>query len=97
MDRILDFETIRFIARPILSQHNVASAGLFGSYARGEAKSGSDVDILVRFSETPSLLELIGIEQELSEKLGKQVDLVTEGFLSPYFKATVLKQVKNIL
>ena len=53
--------------------------GLFGSYAREEQHSKSDIDILVNFRNSISLLKLIHLENELSEKLGIKVDLITEG------------------
>ena len=62
--------------------------GIFGSYARGENSPNSDLDILVYldYSKKISLLDLIGIEQEISDALGIKVDLVTEKSLrNPYF------------
>jgi hypothetical protein len=52
--------------------------GLFGSFAREEEHSESDIDILVKFKKTISLLDLVRIQNELSQKLGKKIDLVTE-------------------
>ena len=52
--------------------------GIFGSYARREETPNSDIDILVKFKETLSLLDLAKIHRELSQILGKDVDLVTE-------------------
>lgn len=52
--------------------------GLFGSFARGEELPESDIDILVKFKKTISLLDLARIHTELSQKLGKKIDLVTE-------------------
>ena len=57
---------------------------IFGSYARGEAKPESDIDIIVEFSERKSLLDLVEIEQELSDALGVKADLLTEKSISPY-------------
>ena len=56
--------------------------GIFGSYARNEQTEGSDIDILVKFKRGITLLQLIRLENELSEKLGIKVDLVTEGALT---------------
>jgi uncharacterized protein len=53
--------------------------GIFGSYSRNEQTHNSDMDIFIRFSTSPSLFQLIHIENELSEKLNIKVDLVTEG------------------
>jgi hypothetical protein len=52
--------------------------GIFGSFARKEDMPDSDIDILVKFKKTISLLELAQIHRELSQILGKEVDLVTE-------------------
>lgn len=52
--------------------------GLFGSFAREEDNPESDIDILVRFRRTLTLLDLARIQRELSEILGRKVDLVTE-------------------
>ncbi len=52
--------------------------GIFGSYAKMEEKPGSDIDILVKFKKTITLLQLAQIHRELSQILGKKVDLVTE-------------------
>ena len=56
--------------------------GIFGSFARNENKPGSDLDILVKFKNGITLLQLIKLENDLSEKLGIKVDLVTEGALT---------------
>jgi uncharacterized protein len=52
--------------------------GIFGSFARREDTPESDIDILVKFRKTISLLDLARIHRELSEILGRKVDLVTE-------------------
>jgi predicted nucleotidyltransferase len=57
-------------------------AGLFGSWARGEATRESDVDVLVRFEGRQSLVDLARIEREISDELGQSVDLVTESAIS---------------
>ena len=71
----------------------VKEIGLFGSYVRGEQKEDSDVDILVEFEETPTLLEFLELENYLSELLGVKVDLVIKRALKPKIKETVLKEV----
>jgi predicted nucleotidyltransferase len=61
-----------------LSRYGPERIGVFGSFARHEEKLDSDIDILVKFKETISLLELVRIHRELSELLGIRVDLITE-------------------
>lgn len=72
--------------------------GVFGSYARGENKLDSDLDILVSldYSLKPSLLDLVGIEQNLTDALGIQVDLVTENSLHPQIKSYIDRDLKII-
>ena len=61
-----------------LRPYNPVRIGIFGSYARKEETPNSDIDILVKFKETISLLDYAKIHRELSQILGKEVDLVTE-------------------
>jgi len=79
-----------------LKQEGAIKVAIFGSYINDEEKPESDIDVLVTFSETKSLLELARIERELSETIGIKVDLITEGALSPYIKDTVHKEMKEV-
>ena len=79
----------------ILKKHNIAKAGIFGSYSRGEQKKKSDIDILIEFNG--SLLDLVGIEMELEKKLGKKVDLLTYGGINPHLKEYILKGEVRII
>ena len=73
----------------IVSEYNPKTMGIFGSYARGENDQNSDLDILIDFDPPLDLLEIIGLEQELSEKLGIKVDLITVRSLNPRLKEYV--------
>ena len=71
--------------------------GIFGSYARQEDSDESDIDILVRFRDTPSLLDLVRIHRELSKVLGKRVDVVTVSALkSEKLKRYIFNDLKII-
>jgi hypothetical protein len=71
--------------------------GVFGSYARGENQKGSDLDVLIAFEYQISLLKLVQIEQELSDKLGIRIDLVTENSLkNSRLKAYIEKDLITI-
>lgn len=83
-------------AASLLAAQGAKSVAVFGSYARGEAGPSSDLDLLVDFENSVSLLSLIQIEQELSEQLGIKVDLVTEGALSPYIRKVIQKDLRVI-
>ena len=71
--------------------------GLFGSYARNENTSKSDMDILVQFKQTVNLFDIIGLEIELSEKLGVKVDLITDKSIHPEIKKYIDKDIQFIL
>jgi predicted nucleotidyltransferase len=62
-----------------LHKYNPVKIGIFGSFARGESEKDSDIDVLVEFKDSPSLLTLIRLENELSDLVGTRVDLVTTG------------------
>ena len=70
---------IKNIILESLRQYDPLFIGLFGSYARNEQTVNSDIDILVSFQRSISLLRLIRLENELSVNLGRKVDLITEG------------------
>jgi predicted nucleotidyltransferase len=77
-------QQIEQILISILNRHDAGRIAIFGSRARGDWGPGSDLDVLVDFRKTKSLLRLIGIERELTESLGIKVDLLTEKAISPY-------------
>jgi len=62
---------------------------VFGSVARGEAGPASDVDLLVQMDSGRSLLDLIGLTQELESILQRKVDVLTDEGLSPYLKERI--------
>jgi predicted nucleotidyltransferase len=79
-----------------LKEQGATKVAIFGSYARGEERPESDIDVIVEFSERKSLLELVKIERELSETLGMKVDLLTEKSISPYLVDIVRQQMEVI-
>jgi len=81
----------------ILKKHGAKKIEIFGSYARGEQRETSDLDVIVEFEKRKSLLELVGIEQELEDCLGIKVDLLTEAFISPYLIEKIKKESKVVL
>lgn len=83
-----DISSIRRICR----KYGVRSLSIFGSEARGEARENSDIDMLVSFSARVSFLTLVALERELTETLGRQVDLQTEAALSPYLRDRILQE-----
>ena len=80
----------------ICRQNDVSMVGVFGSMVRGEAKKKSDIDLIVRFSKRKSLLALVRLERELTEALGKKVDLLTEAAISPYLRERILNEMQVV-
>ena len=78
----------------VLQKHGVTRAGVFGSYARGEEKKNSDIDILI---EPPKGigLEFIGIKLDLEDELGRRVDLITYKGIHPLLKKSLIIYIIN--
>ena len=74
----------------ILRKHHVKRAGIFGSFARGEQKKRSDVDILVSLPPSYSLYDMIRVKFELEDSLGKRVDLVQYTAIKPLLRDRIL-------
>ena len=74
---ILSIDEIRDKIRPICEKYKVEKVWLFGSYARGEAREDSDVDLHVKAAEEMRFLELGGFYADIEEALGKEIDLIT--------------------
>lgn len=82
----------------VLKKHGVVRAGIFGSYARGENKKNSDVDILIKINgKRFSLLDLVRLEFELEKILKRNVDLLTYKSVSPYLKDRISAEEVRII
>ena len=80
-----------------LRQNDVSRASLFGSVVRGELTEDSDIAILVEFKGKKSLLDLVGLKQELEEILKRKVDVLTYNSLHPPLKDIILREQEVIL
>ncbi len=80
-----------------LKSYQLEWVGIFGSWARGENRPESDLDILIKFIKPVSLLTFVRMERELSEMLDLKVDLVSEGGLkNERMRKRVLSDLKLI-
>jgi uncharacterized protein len=85
-DDVLTMEALRERRAEILRlarKRRARRIAVFGSVARGEARPGSDIDLLVDFEPGASLLDQVGLFQDLEELLGTGVDVVSRGGLKP--------------
>ncbi|MBU3912559.1 MAG: nucleotidyltransferase family protein [Nanoarchaeota archaeon] len=76
MNKNEEIEAIKLKIMPILKEYKVTKAGIFGSYARGEQKKKSDVDILIKIGDDAGFLTLAGLKLDLQKVINKKVDLV---------------------
>ena len=76
----------------IAEKFKVKTIGIFGSYARGEQKKTSDLDVLIDFHEPISLFKLVELEDFLSQRLRVKVDLVMRDSLKPRIKENILNE-----
>lgn len=78
---------------PVLQQqYKVSRLEIFGSYARGEQRGASDIDVLVDLSGTIDLIAFIALENFLSDTIGVKVDLVMRDTLKPRIKDAILRE-----
>ena len=83
-------EEIKQRIRPILDKYGIKKAGIFGSAAQGKS-TAQDIDLLVKIDQRISLLDFIGIQQELEDELGMKVDLVEYDAIKPALKDDILR------
>lgn len=76
----------------IAAEHGAFNVRTFGSVARGEADTESDIDLLVDMQQGRSLLDLVGLWMDLEELLGCKVDVVTERGLRERIRDQVLQE-----
>jgi uncharacterized protein len=76
----------------IAAKYGARNIRLFGSASRGEASAASDLDFLVDLEPGRSLLDQVGLKQELEELLGRNIDIVVEGGISPYLEERILSE-----
>jgi uncharacterized protein len=77
-------------------QYHVDTLQTFGSYVRAEQTAARDLDLLVTFTETPSLLEFVALENYLSDLLGVKVDLVMASALKPALEKIILDEAMPV-
>lgn len=80
----------------ICKASGISYLAVFGSQSRGDAKTNSDVDLLVEFKQTPGLIEFIRTKQLFESVLNTKVDLVTKKGLSKYIEPLLRKDLYQI-
>lgn len=78
------------------ARHGARNVRVFGSVLHGDDRPDSDVDLLVEVEPGRSLLDIIGLEQELEGLLGRRVEVLTDGGLSPYLEQRILAEAAGL-
>jgi len=76
----------------LATRHGARNVRVFGSTVRGDARPNSDIDLLVEIEAGRTLLDLIALEQDLEELLGRPVEILTDSGLSPYLQQRILAE-----
>ncbi|MDZ7772408.1 MAG: nucleotidyltransferase family protein [Balneolaceae bacterium] len=92
----MNIEELKEQITPILHKYGIQKAGIFGSSARGEENVG-DVDLLVKIDKKISLLEFVGLQQELEDHLNLKVDLVEYDAIKPALREDILREEIPVL
>jgi uncharacterized protein len=90
------FEQNRELIREAVQRRRTTNPRVFGSVLHGTDKDDSDIDILVDAPLGTTLIDLIGLEQELERKLGVRVQVLTPGSLHSFFRDKVLAEAEPV-
>lgn len=81
----------------IIKKQGIKKAGIFGSYAKGEQKDNSDIDILIEPTKKMGFFDIIRLENELKKRLNKDVDLLTYASIHNLLRNGILKEEVRII
>jgi hypothetical protein len=84
-------DRIKLRIKPILIKNNVSRLSIFGSFARGEEKKNSDIDMLVKFTGQKSLMDLMDLKFDLEKELKIDVDIATYDSINPLLEKIIKK------
>jgi predicted nucleotidyltransferase len=87
------FEEIKSKILPFVNKYGIRRVGIFGSFARGDAKESSDIDLIFDFEKEFGLFALSGLKLALEDELGKKIDMVEFSSLDPYISKNIMDEV----
>lgn len=92
----MELENLKQKTTPIFRRFGIKKAAVFGSVARGEARSDSDVDLLVEVKRPFGLVQFVSMKRGLETALSKSVDVVEYGSIKPAYEENILKDATVI-
>jgi predicted nucleotidyltransferase len=87
---------LKRLKKELAERYDVREISLFGSVARGDADSGSDIDLLVEFGEKADLFTYVGLWQYLEDTFGTKVDLVSKNALKGEMREKVMQDLVTV-
>lgn len=90
------FEEIKNKILPFVNEYGIRRVGIFGSFARGDAKESSDIDLIFDFEKSFGLFAMSGLKLALENELGKKIDIVEFSSLDPYIGKPIMDEVVMI-
>lgn len=82
-------------AKPVFEKYGIKRARVFGSFARGDARPDSDLDLLVEYSR-PLGFDYVTLHEELKERLGRDVDLVTDESMNEFLRPYIIPDIRPL-
>jgi uncharacterized protein len=92
-----EFEKIKKKIVKILKEHKIKKAGIFGSYARGEQRKNSDIDVLIEPTAKTSGFAFFGLQDALEKELKTKIDIITYNSINHRIKERILNQEVKII
>ena len=92
MDKTLTIDEIKGLIQPVAQKYGVDRVFLFGSYARGDAKPGSDIDIRIDSGAIRDFFELAGFHLDLEDVFSESVDVLTTASLEEKFLSRIANE-----
>lgn len=80
----------------LVARYGARNVRVFGSTVRGEARATSDLDLLVDMEKGRTFLDLVAFWQDLEGLLGRPVDVITDGGLSPYLRDRIYAEARPL-
>jgi uncharacterized protein len=81
----------------LLNSHGVTNAAVFGSFARGDATPDSDLDLLVTYRSGTTLFDVVSLQDELEQTLGRKVDLISDRRISKRLERRIKKDLRPLI
>jgi predicted nucleotidyltransferase len=95
-DKVYEILEIKEILSDVFPKYPITFAAVFGSYARGEAKSGADIDLVIKTSDVMDLPTYHAFEEDIISRLHLRPDITFEDYINKFMREDILKEAVPI-